>query len=469
LEPFLSQKLILKLCCAARLCSTGFKSPLGALKTEGSAYTCKLLKRLDLNFISVSLQKLISVALNNFKSGGKFIMNILLVTSKEYVWYATVMMKSLCETNRTEKTIYIFHCELDKDDMKLVKNAVEDEYTEIKFIYIKDSEIFEPWKKHSIINITTCFKLLAVDLLPKDLERILFLDIDMVVNGSLEELYNTDFENNYLAACYEILPAPDSKFNKSKINRVPGFQEEIPQFNAGVMLLNLEKLRNDGYGLKKFDEMARKFNYEFKLPEQDLLNYIFYRKTKILDGNKWNYQVNIFQLEFNKGNEDGVSDYQAKIFQLGFKKDEEDGISDVHKIIHFSSPAKPWAPRGLGKKVDKYVQIWLNNLEKLPSEIIFKCLLMFRKSFYIDAERQYIFERINLISSDDIMNYFKKNNIKKIILYGLGSIGKSFYYRIKDLEIECREFIDRDIKEDYENLKRVDISELKKNSGGGQL
>jgi len=59
-----------------------------------------------------------------------------------------------------------------------------------------------------------------------NLDTILSLDVDVIINENISELWDLDLTNYYLAAVQESL-----KYNK------PDY------INAGVMLLNLKKLR----------------------------------------------------------------------------------------------------------------------------------------------------------------------------------------------------------------------------------
>ena len=66
-------------------------------------------------------------------------------------------------------------------------------------------------------------------LLPKNLDRVLQLDVDTLVEDSLEELWNTDLEGKYFGAVPEYLGT---------------FKPYGPvYYNCGVMLLNLEEIR----------------------------------------------------------------------------------------------------------------------------------------------------------------------------------------------------------------------------------
>ena len=83
------------------------------------------------------------------------------------------------------------------------------------------------------------YRLVLPEILPEEIERILYLDVDIVVNHSLKELYHTEFDGNALCAC----PEPFSGIGVFQY-RDEMFQEHVREgftyFNSGVLLMNLK-------------------------------------------------------------------------------------------------------------------------------------------------------------------------------------------------------------------------------------
>lgn len=102
---------------------------------------------------------------------------------------------------------------------------------------------------------------LLVDLVPNMPDKILYLDIDMMANGDIEELYNTDISEYEYAAVKE-------KYGSKIIKH--------DYINAGMLLINMAKVRET-----KLFEKARRLLKRRKLifADQDA---IFWSTTKKL-------------------------------------------------------------------------------------------------------------------------------------------------------------------------------------------
>ena len=99
-----------------------------------------------------------------------------------------------------------------------------------------------------------------------DSDRIIHLDGETLTFSDLSEMFNLDFNGNYLLGFYDTYAAGiDHLVIKSNI-----------YINCGVTLLNLKKLREDNKTLELFNVA----NTDIKLPnvDQTLLNYLLYPK-----------------------------------------------------------------------------------------------------------------------------------------------------------------------------------------------
>ena len=67
---------------------------------------------------------------------------------------------------------------------------------------------------------------------PKTLDRILYLDVDIVVIQSLRELYNMDFESNLYIASSHV----NERMTHLNAKRL-GLKEDVPYINTGVLLM----------------------------------------------------------------------------------------------------------------------------------------------------------------------------------------------------------------------------------------
>ena len=133
-------------------------------------------------------------------------LHICLSTDDNYAKYAATVILSILK-NKHDNEEHVFHilysslCDENINKLKSVGNVV---------FHLIDNSIFEPYFNSGVcknITIPTLYRLKLPSLLP-DVQRILYLDCDLVVLNSLSELYFTEFaQNEYLAA------VPDLGFN----------------------------------------------------------------------------------------------------------------------------------------------------------------------------------------------------------------------------------------------------------------
>lgn len=149
-------------------------------------------------------------------------MNIVYCLTQNFIEYAIPSMKSLLEHNPKAK-IYLL-TEVDKADIGIP----------VKVINVSKQEYF----RKECVNIPNNFggfinllKVAYPELLPK-LQKVIHLDADTIICGSLEEFWKTDLTGKWFAAVRE-----------DRGNYHP-FGDAY--YNMGVALLNLAQLRKDG-------------------------------------------------------------------------------------------------------------------------------------------------------------------------------------------------------------------------------
>lgn len=90
----------------------------------------------------------------------------------------------------------------------------------------------------SSFSIGTLYRLKIADIL-SSLDKVLYLDSDVIVTQDISGLWNTDITNYYCAA------VKDAKSTRSKFSNKRHFKkmgiDPNKYFNAGVILFNLKK------------------------------------------------------------------------------------------------------------------------------------------------------------------------------------------------------------------------------------
>lgn len=111
----------------------------------------------------------------------------------------------------------------------------------------------------------------------KDIDKVLYLDSDVLICRDIAELFNTDISDYVLAGVRDMAPVND-KYHPAGI-RVKKFAEDYlnggPYINSGVLLINLKKMA-------EYEHLLFETKIPLYYPDQDLLNVAFLGKIKIL-------------------------------------------------------------------------------------------------------------------------------------------------------------------------------------------
>lgn len=127
-------------------------------------------------------------------------MNIATALNKRYVRYTIVMLTSLCINNDETVHAYLLHPELDKSDIQLFEESLKGYDIYIHPLKIQRDLFSEHFPRTAEWSRETYYRLLLTEILPEEVERLSYLDVDMIINQSLKDLYYMDFEENEIIA-----------------------------------------------------------------------------------------------------------------------------------------------------------------------------------------------------------------------------------------------------------------------------
>lgn len=203
-------------------------------------------------------------------------MNIVYCFDRNYYKYALISAQSVKKYN-PEASFYFISNDLSyRQYNKLIKIGQIVNYD--TSILSDFSEELCGYKHVSI----TCFVRFLIPLLLPELERALYLDCDTVCRGDLKELYNADFENNYIIGCMG-----------QDVSRRQAIELGIEFYiNSGVMLFNIPLMNENNY----FEIIKENWRECVGLPkifsaDETIINYVFHKKIKLIS-EKYNYCYN---------------------------------------------------------------------------------------------------------------------------------------------------------------------------------
>lgn len=249
-------------------------------------------------------------------------MTIVLATDDCFAQHCAVAIRSVLDHNR-DVEFYILTEGLSEENVNKLHNVTGSCPLNICKVASEPLKGFPmPDVKTEKISIATYYRLFITQLLPASVSKVLYLDCDLVVRGSLRELWETDMTGKALAAVHY----PDCPTMKKNCKRL-GIAEELRYFNAGVLLMNLDYWRSRNLPQRYFDFIAEG-KYPLRQRDQDVLNAVTGAETASL---LWKYNV--------MGNELDTIKEIVSGEQLEYIKSLEK-VEPV--IVHFSFRLKPW-------------------------------------------------------------------------------------------------------------------------------
>ena len=256
-------------------------------------------------------------------------MNILLSANENFIKYAEDLLFSIKKNNKDERlNIYFLYLEISTLKIQELKKYVEEKIdSKINFLKL-DPNMFlnlptTNKERTAYFGPEAYLRLFAQYILPNNIDRVLYLDIDILCNGSLKELYYIDFNENCFIACEDMGATLEDK------KRVC-LKSNDTYINSGVLLMNLNLLRKL-YSIEELKNYIYKNKNILAYPDQDILNKLYKGKFFVVS-NKYNYAP--------------------------FK-----GQSKMKNVVlyHFVGRVKPWNTKEIYKIKTKFFLIYLKN------------------------------------------------------------------------------------------------------------
>ena len=246
------------------------------------------------------------------------VIDIVCNINEAYVQHCGVMLCSLFMNNKDiHFRVHILHFSISQQVQVELSEFVESLNGEISFYKVNKLEFELPNVQNHYISAETYLRLFISNYVPSYIEKVLYLDVDMVVLGKIDELVNTDLENCLLGA---IEDSPNA--DRQKRLDLP---DKYGYFNAGVLLLNLKYWREHQI-MKKSISFIKRSPEKIRQHDQDVLNVVADGHWKRISF-KWNMLNTFF--------------FRRPVVEDKYLKEVEDCKRDV-RIAHFSGGVKPW-------------------------------------------------------------------------------------------------------------------------------
>ncbi len=267
-------------------------------------------------------------------------MNVLVTVSQNYCRYMLTMLKSLFQHNKCPITVYLLHSRI--DDKTLGEARAYIEGAGHTFAPIKVGEdVFDDAPVNMHFTKEMYYRLLASRMLPESEERVLYMDPDILIRGSVEEFYNLPFDGKLLIAMADPPQINDPRCpdNRPHWQRL-GLPEDSTYINSGVLLLNLKGMREQGFDVNSIFAIIEEKRNELIYPDQDAIN-IYFRDSMKIWKNLYNYNPGLLASE---------------VVKWGLSKKYRRRENPI--IVHFMGPVKPWSIHYRNKYCYEYQEVY---------------------------------------------------------------------------------------------------------------
>ena len=275
----------------------------------------------------------------------------IVISSDNKIFYTVgVVLTSLLE-NASSDTFYeinVFYTSDVTDENKNKLLLLKDKYTNMSLTMFDMGDKFKyiPITDGYHVNYVSAYKMLIPSMFPQ-YDKLIYLDTDIIVRDDLSEMYNFDIGDTYIASTPVFSNIIDQYDYFVDLLDIPDMDYYV---NAGVMLMNLKKIRED-----KIDEKWISMLGSYKgSVDQHILNKVCYGKTTYLP---LKYNTCLSEMELYKSGE--VNSYYSL-------KDVKEALENP-VIFHWTGKQKPWRYRDTF-----FAQEWLKYLLKSPFDVVLK-------------------------------------------------------------------------------------------------
>ena len=243
--------------------------------------------------------------------------------NKRFIPLLVLFLESF-KNNANIKTKYDFYCFVDR--LSIVPEYLKNKYEWVKFRETKTTNIqnYTSWDSSFFYGMS--IKVFALYELMNDYDRIIYLDVDIIINGDLNDFVHCDLGGRGIGAVpdFQTNRRDKRKINLSHVKTTLEYRDTLVgsnelYFNSGVYIIDdptsLDEIR--------YDEFATRFKPS--LVDQDYLNYV-YRGDVCLIPEKYNFMCDNTHLRDMSYQDRMIDSYNMSIAP----------------IQHFHGSSKPW-------------------------------------------------------------------------------------------------------------------------------
>ena len=204
---------------------------------------------------------------------------VFLACDDNYAPFLCTAMYSMLLHTKSKIDFYVMDGGISKESKKLITESLKKfKNKNIKYFDMSGFGLERfPNLHHYSLN---AFSRYFIPELTPDLQKVLYIDVDVIIKDDIAELYNQKLGKYAIGAVLEDFYAGNYTILKNKI--WPQYKGGDQYFNSGVLLLDVQKFIKNNYAQKLIDLTIKLYD-KLNCPDQDVLNILFDGKFKILD------------------------------------------------------------------------------------------------------------------------------------------------------------------------------------------
>lgn len=246
--------------------------------------------------------------------------DLLVTFNRHYIPPFRTMLRSLmCNNPDAQVTVWLLYSQIPKPELDGLAAYCAAVGVQLKPVKVNET-LFENAPVMKQYPQEMYYRLLATQLLPVSVEKVLYLDSDILVLNPVRPLWEMDLQGKaFAAASHSGVINMMNQVNRIRLNVNHDY------YNSGVMLMDLKAAREIVVPADIFSAV-REHAAELILPDQDVFNFLYGRQTMQIPDEVWNYDARYYSAYLLR------SDRRCNL----------DWVMENTVFLHFCGKRKPW-------------------------------------------------------------------------------------------------------------------------------
>lgn len=359
--------------------------------------------------------------------------NVMICITDNLWQQACVTINSILSNTDQEVTIYLVYSELMEVHKTKISSLVSDFKQHFVELCLNDKNINTAYEKvrTGAFPIESCYRILAIPYL-EGINKIIYMDVDVVVDGDISELWNIDFDGKYIIA------SQSNRIDQTYYKCYLGNPFNAPYVYSGLLIMDVDEIRKH-LSVEDLIDFWNDYDSLTSWVDMDFINVFFEGKIKVIS-----QKYHSMSTEFPGTHMNRTRSENRRL------------------VLHWPGYAKPW--NEFSKTVylhDLSIYLKYCNVEYVDEayiDMVKHNIVLYENNQWIPLENRDRYDAIPVSNQRAISDYFlaceaagkrlpikymKDNNIKAISLYGFNDIARLLVNHFNCLGIRVKSIVDR--------------------------